>query len=296
MLLPMTGVNDFLAYLQTEKRYAENTLISYKIDLEQYHAFCQKNGKEGMDLFFRTIRSWVVDLMERGYTPKTIHRKLSSLRSYCKYLVRLGELDSDPVGKVLKPKMNKRIPQFVDEKGINRLLDEFEFGNDFTGTRNRLMINLLYQTGMRRSELTGLKVSSLDTAGDTVRVMGKRNKERIVPLGKEIIGDIEAYMEKRREVDAELSDSLFLTEKGRPVYPKLVYRIVTRYISMITTLEKTSPHILRHTFATHMLNSGADLNAIKEILGHANLAATQVYTHNTFEKLKSIYNQAHPRA
>lgn len=292
----MTGVNDFIVYLQTEKRYAENTLISYKIDLEQYHAFCQKNGKEGMDLFFRTIRSWVVDLMERGYTPKTIHRKLSSLRSYCKYLVRLGELDSDPVGKVLKPKMNKRIPQFVDEKGINRLLDEFEFGNDFTGTRNRLMINLLYQTGMRRSELTGLKVSSLDTAGDTVRVMGKRNKERIVPLGKEIIGDIEAYMEKRREVDAELSDSLFLTEKGRPVYPKLVYRIVTRYISMITTLEKTSPHILRHTFATHMLNSGADLNAIKEILGHANLAATQVYTHNTFEKLKSIYNQAHPRA
>jgi integrase/recombinase XerC len=296
MLLPMTGVNDFIAYLQTEKRYADNTLISYKNDLGQYHAFCQENGKEGMDLFFRTIRSWVVDLMERGYTPKTIHRKLSSLRSYCKYLVRLGVLDSDPVGKVLKPKMNKRIPQFVDEKGVNWLLDEFEFGDDFTGTRNRLIINLLYQTGMRRSELTGLKISSLDTAGGTVRVMGKRSKERIIPVGREIREDMAAYMEKRREVDTELSDNLFLTEKGRPVYPQLVYRIVTRYISMITTLERTSPHILRHTFATHMLNSGADLNAIKEILGHASLSATQVYTHSTFEKLKSIYNQAHPRA
>jgi integrase/recombinase XerC len=296
MLLPMTGVNDFIVYLQTEKRYADHTLVSYKSDLEQYHAFCQENGKEGMDLFFRTIRSWVVDLMERGYTPKTIHRKLSSLRSYCKYLVRLGELDSDPVGKVLKPKMNKRIPQFVDEKGINRLLDEYDFGDDFIGTRNRLMINLLYQTGMRRSELTGLNVSSLDTVGGTIRVMGKRSKERIVPVGSEITEDINAYMEKRRAIDAERSESLFLTEKGRPVYPKLVYRIVTRYISMITTIEKTSPHILRHTFATHMLNGGADLNAIKEILGHANLAATQVYTHNSFEKLKSIYNQAHPRA
>ena len=292
----MTGVNEFLAYLQTEKRFAENTLISYKIDLEQYHAFCRRNGKEGMDLFFRTIRNWVVDLMEKGYAPRTIHRKLSSLRSYCKFLIRRGELDADPVAKVLKPKMNKRIPQFVDEKGINRLLDEYEFGNDFSGIRNKLIINLLYQTGMRRSELTGLKITSFDQAQLTLKVMGKRSKERIIPVGKEIAEEISAYLQKRREVDLELSDMFFLTVKGKPVYPKLVYRIVTRYISMITTLEKTSPHILRHTFATHMLNSGADLNAIKEILGHANLSATQVYTHNTFEKLKSIYNQAHPRA
>jgi len=292
----MTGVNDFIAYLQTEKRYAENTLISYKNDLEQYHAFCLENGKEGMDLFFKTIRSWVVDLMEHGYTPKTIHRKLSSLRSYCRFLMRLGELDTDPVGKVLKPKMNKRIPQFVDEKGINRLLDEYEFGNDFTGMRNRVIVNLLYQTGMRRSELTGLKVSSVDIAQGTVKVMGKRSKERIIPLGREICHDLSDYLVKRGEVAADHSDAFFLTEKGRPVYPKLIYRIVTRYIGMISTLEKTSPHILRHTFATHMLNSGADLNAIKELLGHANLSSTQVYTHNTFEKLKSIYNQAHPRA
>jgi integrase/recombinase XerC len=292
----MTGVNEFLAYLQTEKRFAENTLISYKNDLEQYHAFCRKNGKEGMDLFFKTIRSWVVDLMEKGYAPKTIHRKLSSLRSYCRFLISRGELDADPVAKVLKPKMNKRIPQFVDEKGINRLLDEYEFGNDFSGTRNKLIINLLYQTGMRRSELTGMKIASFDQSQFTVKVVGKRSKERIIPVGREIAEEISVYLHKRQEVDRDLSDMLFLTEKGKPVYPKLIYRIVTRYISMITTLKKTSPHILRHTFATHMLNSGADLNAIKEILGHASLAATQVYTHNTFEKLKSIYNQAHPRA
>jgi integrase/recombinase XerC len=296
MQLPMTGVNEFLAYLQTEKRFAENTLISYKNDLEQYHAFCRKNGKEGMDLFFKTIRSWVVDLMEKGYAPKTIHRKLSSLRSYCRFLISRGELDADPVAKVLKPKMNKRIPQFVDEKGINRLLDEYEFGNDFSGTRNKLIINLLYQTGMRRSELTGMKIASFDQSQFTVKVVGKRSKERIIPVGREIAEEISVYLHKRQEVDRDLSDMLFLTEKGKPVYPKLIYRIVTRYISMITTLKKTSPHILRHTFATHMLNSGADLNAIKEILGHASLAATQVYTHNTFEKLKSIYNQAHPRA
>jgi len=292
----MTGVNDFIAYLQTEKRYAENTLISYKNDLEQYHAFCLKNGKEGMDLFFKTIRSWVVDLMEQGYTPKTIHRKLSSLRSYCRYLVRLGELDADPVGKVLKPKMKKRVPQFVDEKVINRLLDEYEFGDDFTGNRNRLIVNLLYQTGMRRGELVGLTLSSVDIAQGTIKVIGKRRKERIIPVGREICHDLSDYLVKRKEIETGHSDLFFVTEQGRPIYPKLIYRIVTRYIGMVSTLEKTSPHILRHTFATHMLNSGADLNAIKEILGHANLSSTQVYTHNTFEKLKSIYNQAHPRA
>ncbi|MEX0983090.1 MAG: tyrosine-type recombinase/integrase [Bacteroidales bacterium] len=292
----MTGVNEFITYLQTEKRYAENTLVSYKNDLEQYHAFCLENGKEGMDLFFKTIRSWVVDLMVRGYTPKTIHRKLSSLRSYCRYLMRLGELDADPVGKVLKPKMSKRVPQFVDEKRINRLLDEYEFGDDFTGNRNRLIINLLYQTGMRRGELAGLTVSSVDISQATIKVMGKRSKERIIPVGREICHELADYLVKRKEILSEQSDAFFLTKKGRPIYPKLIYRIVTRYISMVSTLEKTSPHILRHTFATHMLNSGADLNAIKEILGHANLSSTQVYTHNTFEKLKSIYNQAHPRA
>lgn len=297
MQLPMTGVNDFITYLRTDKRYAEHTLISYKIDLEQYHAFCRENGNEGMDLYFKIIRKWVVHLMEKKYASKSIHRKLSSLRSYCKYLIRLGELDSDPVEKVLKPKLSKRIPQFVDEKSLNLLLDNYEFGENFVGLRNRLIVNLLYQTGIRRSELTGLHLRSVDLEQKTIKVLGKRSKERLIPLGNEINNEIETYIfERERSFPGIQEESLFITEKGRPVYDKLVYRVVTKYIGMVSTLEKTSPHILRHTFATHMLNNGADLNAIKELLGHANLSATQVYTHNTFEKLKSIYNQAHPRA
>lgn len=293
----MDKVNEFLAYLQNEKRYAAHTLISYKNDLEQYHAFCQENGKEGMDLFFKTIRSWVVHLMEQEYTPRSIHRKLSSLRSYCKYLIRRGELNSDPVEKVLKPKVNKRIPRFVEEKSINLFLDAYIFGDDFAGERDKLVINMLYQTGIRRSELTGLTLDAVDIAGGQIRVLGKRSKERIIPVGRELSDAIQGYLKRRDEqFPGVSSEALLLTDAGKPVYPKLIYRIVNKYIGMISTLEKTSPHILRHTFATHMLNNGADLNAIKEILGHANLSATQVYTHNTFEKLKSIYNQAHPRA
>ena len=295
--LPMTGVNEFIAYLQNEKRYAAHTLISYKNDLEQYHAFCLNKDKEGMDLFFRTIRSWVVELMEQDYSAKSIHRKLSALRSYCKYLIKLGELDSDPVEKVLKPKLSRRIPQFVDEKSMDLLLDQYEFGTNYSGVRNRLMINLLYQTGIRRSELTGLTIHSVDMSGKSIKVLGKRDKERIIPLGNEIFAEINAYLNCRSETFQENEEQcFFLTDKGKQIYPKLVYTVVTRYLGMVSTLEKLSPHILRHTFATHMLNHGADLNAIKELLGHANLSATQVYTHNSFEKLKSIYNQAHPRA
>lgn len=293
----MDKVNEFLAYLQNEKRYAAHTLISYKNDLEQYHAFCQENGKEGMDLFFKTVRSWVVQLMEQEYTPRSIHRKLSSLRSYCKYLIRRGVLNSDPVEKVLKPKVNKRIPRFVEEKSINLFLDAYIFGDDFAGERDKLVINILYQTGIRRSELTGLTLDAVDIANGQIRVLGKRSKERIIPVGRELSDAIQGYLKRRDEqFPGVSSEALLLTDAGKPAYPKLIYRIVNKYIGMISTLEKTSPHILRHTFATHMLNNGADLNAIKEILGHANLSATQVYTHNTFEKLKSIYNQAHPRA
>ncbi|MCF8346109.1 MAG: tyrosine-type recombinase/integrase [Bacteroidales bacterium] len=292
----MTGTDHFLAYLRTEKRYSENTLISYQKDLEQYHAFCHENGKEGMDLFFKTIRNWVVSMMEQGHAPRTIHRKLSSLRSYCKFLIRIGDIESDPVEKVLKPKMNKRLPQFVDVNGMNDLLDQYDFGDDYFGVRNRLVINLLYQTGIRRSELIGLKCFSVDTGQGMVKVVGKRNKERIIPLGRELSLEIERYLVQRNKAFPGAGDALFLSAKGLPAYPQLVYRIVSKYIGLVTTLDKTSPHILRHTFATHMLNNGADINAIKELLGHASLSATQVYTHNSFEKLKSIYNQAHPRA
>lgn len=292
----MTKINEFLEYLKIEKRYAENTVISYGNDLEQFHAFSIREGYDSMDFNFKTIRNWVVMMMEEGYSPRTVHRKLTSLNTFCKYLIRNGELEANPVEKVLKPKLKKRVPAFIDEQKINDLLDNFEFGNDFEGLRNRLIINLLYQTGMRRGELITLTTRSIDLAGGTIKVTGKRNKQRIIPINDELNKEIGAYLEDREKLSGEMVSELFITIKGRPIYPGLVYRVVNRYLALISTLDKKSPHVLRHTFATHLLNRGADLNAIKELLGHANLSATQVYTHNTFEKLKSIYKQAHPRA
>jgi len=293
----MTGIKDFLIYLKAEKRYSEHTIKAYKNDLNQFHAFCKEQGSESVDLHYRTIRSWVVTLMDRGSSPRTVHRKLTALRTYCKYLIKMGVLDSNPLDRILKPKVNKRVPSFVDEENITRLLDDFSFGEDFTGIRNRLVIDLLYQTGMRRSELVGLKTGSVDLDGKLLKVTGKRSRERIIPLNGELVNDIARYLDLRGEVVSDPGQmSLLVTGKGKAAYDNMIYRIVHKYLALITTLDKKSPHILRHTFATHMLNRGADLNAIKELLGHANLSATQIYTHNTFKKLKSIYNQAHPRA
>jgi integrase/recombinase XerC len=293
----MTRIEDFLIYLQAEKRYAAHTIKAYKNDLNQFHAFCQETDHKGMDLHFKAIRSWVVFLMDSGYSSRTVHRKLTSLSTYCNYLIKEGQLESNPVERVLKPRMNKRVPTFVEEGQMDLLLDDFEFGDGFTGIRNRLVLDLLYQTGMRRSELIALKIGSINREGKSMKVMGKRAKERIIPMGDELLAAIDNYLVLRNEVVGEKSeDHLIVTEKGKAAYDKLIYRIVNNYLAMVTTLEKKSPHVLRHTFATHMLNGGADLNAIKELLGHANLSATQIYTHNTYKKLKSIYNQAHPRA
>jgi len=293
----MARFEDFILYLQTEKRYSEHTLRAYKQDIDQFHAFCQEHDPGGMELHFRAIRAWVVSLMDAGYSPRSVHRKLTSLQTYCRYLIRIGELESNPMDRVLKPRLNKRVPSFVDEIQMDQLLDNFDFGDDFEGVRNRLILDLLYQTGIRRSELIRLTPGSVDLDGKSLKVTGKGNKERIIPLGEELVDRIREYAARRNEIiPADVEGSLFVTLKGKPLYDKLVYRIVNQYLAMVTTLDKKSPHILRHTFATHMLNHGADLNTIKELLGHANLSATQVYTHNTFKKLKSIYNQAHPRA
>lgn len=295
-MLPMTRIDNFLIYLQAEKRYATHTIKAYKNDLNQFHAFCQDAGHEGMDLNFKTIRSWVVYLMDSHYSSRSVHRKLTSLSTFCNYLIKEGVLESNPVDKVLKPKLKKRVPAFVEEGKMDLLLNDYDFGEGFSGIRNRLVLDLLYQTGIRRSELIGLKVGSINREGKSMKVMGKRAKERIVPLGDDLLNAIDSYLLLRKEVADKDMDRLILTEKGRAAYDKLIYRIVNNYLAMVTTLDKKSPHVLRHTFATHMLNGGADLNAIKELLGHSNLSATQVYTHNTYKKLKSIYNQAHPRA
>ena len=293
----MVRINDFIEYLETEKRYACNTIISYKNDLHQFHAFSTREDSESMDFNFKTIRNWIVFLMENGYSPRSVHRKLTALNTFCKYLIRMGELEANPVEKVLKPKLNKRIPSFVDEEKINNLLDYYDFGDDYEGVRNKLIIDLLYQTGMRREELISLRIGSIDFEGNTIKVTGKRNKDRIIPINDGMKKELLTFIDARQQLaGSEKVLHLLLTKRGNPIYPKLVYKVVNKYLNLISTLDQKSPHVLRHTFATHLLNRGADLNAIKELLGHANLSATQIYTHNTFEKLKSIYKRAHPRA
>jgi integrase/recombinase XerC len=289
--------DDFLSYLRFEKRYSPHTVASYDNDLKQFGLFCKQAGSDGFVLDSSLIRMWVVSLLDQGISPRSVNRKLSTLKSFARYLMRQGIISVNPLNKILKPKMSKRIPAFVDEEKLNQFLDNYEFGEDYEGLRNQLVIELLYQTGMRRSELIGIKTSSVNFADSHLRVLGKRNKERIIPINNELGKRLKEFIELRNQVFPLINnDFLLLTAKAQQVYPKMIYRIITEFLKLVTTLDKKSPHVLRHSFATHLLNRGADLNAIKELLGHANLSATQVYTHNTFEKLKDIYKQAHPRA
>jgi integrase/recombinase XerC len=236
-------------------------------------------------------------MMDTDYNPVSVHRKISCLRVYFRYLRKEGLVKNDPLQKVVLPKRKKSLPVFIEEKAMATLLDDFSFGDDFPGTRNKTIIEMLYLTGMRRSELIGLKDEDIDLSEATVKVTGKRNKQRIIPLVKPFIKNLEDYINMRdKNAFREEGGWFFITDKGRKLYDKYVYNVVRGYLSAVTTADRKSPHILRHTFATHMLNNGADLNSIKELLGHANLSATQIYTHNTFEKLKKIYKQAHPRA
>lgn len=235
--------------------------------------------------------------MEKDFSSLSVNRKISTLKTFFKFLLRENNIKSNPMDKVISPKSSKKLPSFVEEAQIIKLLDEFSFGDDFAGVRNKTIIEMFYNTGIRLSELIGIKHQDVDINNNTIKVLGKRNKERILPLQVSFIKSLRQYMEIKTSQFPELQhDCFFVTDKGNKMYEKFVYRIVNKYLNFVTTIEKKSPHILRHTFATHMLNHGADLNTIKELLGHANLAATQVYTHNTFEKLKSIYKQAHPRA
>ena len=247
------------------------------------------------------VRSWLVELLSGSITSRSVNRKLSVLKSYFRYCKKQGYINESPMAKVIAPKTSKFLPVFLEKEPLENLFKEIPFEPGYTGMRDKLILMVFYSTGMRLSELCTLKISSVDFQAKTIKVTGKRNKERILPIGDYLLQNIKLYIDERSRL-MENSDqknketSLFVTVKGKPVYQRMVYNIVHRYLSQVSTLEKLSPHILRHTFATHMLNDGADLNAIKEILGHSSLAATQVYTHNTIEKLKSIYNQAHPRA
>ena len=289
--------DNFLSYLKHEKRYSPHTLQSYKNDLDQFNNFCDNIGIKVDEVGSKDIRMWIVSLLDQDTAVRTVHRKLSALTTFFRYLMREDHLQSNPMDKVIKPRMNKRIPVFVDEENLNEFLNTYDFGNDFTGSRNLFIIEFLYQTGIRRSEMINLTSGSIDVHSRLVKVLGKRNKERYIPISDSLIKVYEEYFKKRQqEFPNTPYNELLLTSKGKPVYPKLIYNVVHQFLQMATTIEKKSPHVLRHSFATHLLNRGADLNAIKELLGHSNLAATQVYTHNSFEKLKDIYHKAHPRA
>jgi len=295
----MSHKESFLQYLLIEKGYSLHTVRSYRTDLDQFFAFAEKDGSTvfPVDISSADVRAWIVSMMDNSMTASSVHRKISCLRIFFRYLRKEGIIHHDPMDKVVLPKRKKKLPVFVGEDALDNLLDKYEFGGDFPGIRNRTIIEMLYLTGMRRAELIGLKNNDVDLSAATIKVTGKRNKQRIIPMLQSFTGRIQEYTKVRDDLfPSDPEGWFFLTNKGNKLYDKYVYNTVKCYLTMVTTIEKRSPHVLRHTFATHMLNHGADLNSIKELLGHANLSATQIYTHNTFEKLKKVYKQSHPRA
>ncbi len=293
----MNTKESFLQYISTEKRYSRHTVTSYKNDIDQFMGWLEE-VRPGADLVSVThadVRGWMVSLLEGGASAGTVHRKMSALRTLFRYMRRHELITADPMAGLKLPKKPKQLPVFVAEDALAKLLDEFRFGDNFSGLRDRTVVEFLYLTGMRRSELTGLRDADVDLSAGQVRVTGKRDKQRVIPLAAGFVKSLRSYIEAREEKGFS-GGWFFVTDRGNKMYDRAVYNIVTRYLAMVTTVEKKSPHVLRHTFATHMLNYGADLNSIKELLGHASLSATQVYTHSTFEQLKKIYKQAHPRA
>lgn len=287
----------FLDYLKFEKRYSRHTLLSYENDLVGFFDFLELQfGPVTVPEITHTfIRSWLASLKDAGLTAKTLNRKISALRSFFKYGLKTGVLAQSPMAKVVAPKNEKRLPQFVADKDIRTLFDYVEFPDSFRGRTERLALELFYQTGMRLSELTGLKESAVNAATQSLKVLGKGNKERIIPVGTDLLRHIDTYLHEKKQREGADRTVLLVSEKGRPLQPRAVYAFVKKYLSLVTTIDKRSPHVLRHTFATHLTGAGAELNAVKELLGHSSLAATQVYTHNSIEKLRQVHQNFHPK-
>lgn len=291
-------IDSFLNFLQYEKNYSEKTINSYRVDLIQLEEYI-KNDSEELTLTevdADIIRQWIIDLTKKGYTTSSVNRKLSSLRSFYKFLLLKQEIIKDPTRKINGPKKKKPLPIFLKEKEINKILEETNFKKGFIGIRDQMIIEMFYATGIRLSELIGLDNKDINFEDSLIKVKGKRNKERLIPFGDELKESMLRYISVRNETIIVKSEAFFIKENGERLYNALVERLVKRQLSKVVTLKKKSPHVLRHTFATAMLNNEANLNAIKEILGHTSLAATEVYTHTTFEELKNIYKLAHPRA
>lgn len=294
----MLLTDSFLDYLRYERNYSDDTVKAYGEDIRQFQEFGGEDVglQSPSEVVVDVVREWMIYLMNLGYATTSVNRKLSSLRSYYKYLLRKGEVKVDPLRKITGPKNKKNLPVFVKESEMNRLLDDEDFGEGFEGCRDHLVIAMFYATGMRLSELIGLDDGDVDFAASVIKVTGKRNKQRLIPFGEELRVEMETYVKQRDESVPVRSDAFFVRKTGERLYPNIVRKIVTRNLSKVVTVKKRSPHVLRHTFATSMLNHEAELGAIKELLGHESLATTEIYTHTTFEELKKVYNQAHPRA
>lgn len=294
----MLLTDSFLDYLRYERNYSDDTVKAYGEDIRQFQEFGGEDVglQSPSEVVVDVVREWMIHLMNLGYATTSVNRKLSSLRSYYKYLLRKGEVKVDPLRKITGPKNKKNLPVFVKESEMNRLLDDEDFGEGFEGCRDHLVIAMFYATGMRLSELIGLDDGDVDFAASVIKVTGKRNKQRLIPFGEELRAEMEAYVKLRDESVPVRSGAFFVRKTGERLYPNIVRKIVTRNLSKVVTVKKRSPHVLRHTFATSMLNHDAELGAIKELLGHESLATTEIYTHTTFEELKKVYNQAHPRA
>lgn len=288
----------FLEYLELEKNYSDKTVVGYESDLREFEEYL-KGVSEDLDLLAvdaDLVRGWVVSLMDRGFASTSVNRKLSSLRSFYRYLLKRGYVAVDPVAKVQGPKVKKPLPVFVKEADMDRLLDQTDFGSGFEGVRDRLIIEMFYLTGMRRSELVNLKDGDVDFSACVIKVTGKRNKQRLIPFAEQLKEDLLLYLSLRNEICAGVCEAFFVRKDGRMLTPVAVYLLVKRNLAKVVTLKKKSPHVLRHSFATSMLNHDAEIEAVKELLGHENLMATEIYTHTTFEELKKVYEQAHPRA
>jgi integrase/recombinase XerC len=291
-------ISGFIDYLKFEKRYSVHTIRSYRDDLEAFAVYlgAEFGGMEVKAISAAVVRSWLASLKDAELSSRSVNRKISSLRSFYKYLLRAGVVEQSPMAAIIGPKAGKRLPVFVEEEDMAVLFGEVPFGDDWEGLTDKLLLALLYHTGMRLSELIGLKEGMVDSGNRAIKVLGKGNKERVIPVSGVLVEMVEEYRERKRDLPGVDREVLLVGKKGKKLYPKYVYRAVREYLARVTTIEKKSPHVLRHTFATHLMNAGAELNSVKELLGHASLAATQVYTHNTIEKLKDVYKRAHPKA
>ncbi len=292
-------INSFLKYLQYQKRYSAHTILSYQTDLFQFQSFLDDNFSDTktQEADYGIIRAWIVSLVEDELDARSINRKIACLRSYYKFLLKDEVIAKNPMTKIRVMKVSKKLPYFVNEPDMTKLLDHVEFENTLEGWREKLMLELFYGTGIRLSELINLKERDVDKRNSTIKVLGKRNKERVIPYAKYINPVLDNYLIfKNSEEKRNGNGLLFVTEDGEACYPMMIYRAVRKYLTLFGSIEKRSPHVLRHTYATHLLNKGAEINAVKDLLGHSSLAATQVYTHNSLEKLKKAFDQAHPKA